>query len=297
MIIVVRNYGQLGNRLQLSAHLIAAAREYNVTLLNPSFTEYAHYFTSTHSDLWCRYPALPPSPGKQPPSTLRRWATHQAMYLSGKMLGYAQRVGLPAPMIQLPKDGLCDPGSENFKRLAQSSIPLLVSGFGFYNRSLLVKHAAEIRAHFEIAPVHRARVNSLMQRARNEGDVTVGIHIRHGDYVRFRDGIYYYTIPQYVAMMRQIEEQLSGRKVAFCVCGNSKLDRRDFGDLNVHFGTGHLVEDMYSFAETDLLVGPPSSFTGWASFYGRVPRIAMRTADQQLELPTSLGGTAAGKAA
>ena len=53
VIVIVRNFGQLGNRLLLSAHLIAAAREYGVTLVNPSFAEYAQYFPSTASD-WPR---------------------------------------------------------------------------------------------------------------------------------------------------------------------------------------------------------------------------------------------------
>ncbi|MGB7324862.1 MAG: hypothetical protein WBD31_08310, partial [Rubripirellula sp.] len=41
MIVIARNFGQLGNRLLLSANLIAAAREHGVQLLNPSFAGYA----------------------------------------------------------------------------------------------------------------------------------------------------------------------------------------------------------------------------------------------------------------
>jgi hypothetical protein len=36
-------------------------------------------------------------------------------------------------------------------------------------------------------------------------------------------------------------------------------------------GTGHLIEDLYSLAQCDFLAGPPSTFTLWASFYGKVP--------------------------
>ena len=41
MMIIGKKYGQLGNRLFLYAHLIAAAEEYGVKLMNPAFAEYA----------------------------------------------------------------------------------------------------------------------------------------------------------------------------------------------------------------------------------------------------------------
>ena len=35
--------------------------------------------------------------------------------------------------------------------------------------------------------------------------------------------------------------------------------------------SGVAVEDLYALAGCDLLIGPPSTFTQWASFYGKVP--------------------------
>ena len=63
-----------------------------------------------------------------------------------------------------------------------------------------------------------------------------------------------------------------------------------FGDLQVHFGPGHIVEDMYAMAEADLLIGPPSTYTGWASFYGKVPLVVMESADDSVEIPPSVSG-------
>lgn len=65
MIVVGHRFGQLGNRLILSAHLMAAAREYGVGLSNLAFAEYAHLFQGTASDLWCRFPCRAIS-SKQP---------------------------------------------------------------------------------------------------------------------------------------------------------------------------------------------------------------------------------------
>jgi len=270
--------------------LIAAAREYGVTLVNPSFAEYAKYFPSTATDLWCRYPATD-SPelltSKTPSDRLRR-ATYKSIYLSGKALWYSRRLGLPIPMIRLGKEESCDLGSEEFRRRAQASTALLVSGWQFRSGTLLEKHSHAIREHFEILPEHRSRVATLIQSVRQKADFVVGVHIRHGDYANFENGRYFFTVQQYVAAMRRVQQQLGGRKVAFLVCGNAKLDRRDFGELNVHFGTGHLIEDMYAFAETDLLIGPPSTYTGWASFFGQTPLQYLETADQKIDVSAAI---------
>lgn len=287
MIVVVRNFGQLGNRLVLASHLIAAAREYGVTFANPSFAEYARYFPSTAKDLWCRYPALDASQlatARVPSDRLRR-ATYQAIYLSGKAIWCLQQIGIPGPVIRASKTEVYDLGSEEFKRRARSSVGVYVSGWLFRCPDLLNKHSDAIRAHFEIQPEHRARVTAVIKNLRRQADLVVGVHIRHGDYAKFLNGRYYFSIRQYVAAMHQVQEQLAGRKIAFLVCGNTKLDRCDFGDLNVHFGTGHLIEDMYAFAETDLLIGPPSTYTGWASFFGRTPLCVLETAGQSIQLP------------
>lgn len=44
-----------------------------------------------------------------------------------------------------------------------------------------------------------------------------------------------------------------------------------------------MIEDLYAFAKTDLLMGPPSTFTLWASFYGDVPLSMMSTSDQEID--------------
>jgi hypothetical protein len=57
-----------------------------------------------------------------------------------------------------------------------------------------------------------------------------------------------------------------------------------FAGLNVTFGTGDLIEDMYAFASCDYLIGAPSTFTMWASFYGKVPLNVIRSPDQTQKL-------------
>lgn len=303
MIVIARNYGQLGNRLVLAANLIAAARHYGVSLLNPSFVQYAKFFASTENDIWCRYPPAR-SDDNDPtisavddadelltrrliptrcPSPVRREVLYRSVYLTARTLSHLRMTGFPFQVIRIVGEQRCDLTSESFRRKALARRPILVSGWNFDAGELLDQHAPAIREHFRILPEHQIRVDASIAAPRGDADVVVGVHIRQGDYKTFRGGRYYYSIDQYVAAMRRVRERLAGRRVAFWVCGNGPLDRRDFGNLNVFFGTGHLIEDLYGLAATDLLVGPPSTFTKWASFYGDVPLRWMETADEPFD--------------
>ncbi len=282
MIVIARSYGQLGNRLFLYAHFIAAAREHGVQLANPCFAEYASLFPATAGDLWCRFPRQPIE--TPPPSLNRRRSLAKTVYLTAKSLSLMGASRYPFQVLRITGDRECDLAGEEFARAAQGDRHLLALGWLFRSESLLRQHADVVREHLEIAPRHRDRVDQRLAEARRDSDVVVGVHIRHGDYATFMGGQFYYPVNKYAAMMRNITEQLAGRRVAFLVCSDATIDRGEFGDLQVHFGPGHLVEDMYALAEADLLIGPPSTYTTWASFYGNVPLFVMRNADDPIEI-------------
>ena len=71
--------------------------------------------------------------------------------------------------------------------------------------------------------------------------------------------------------MHCIAAQFPGRKVAFLVCSDERQDPAVFAGLNVTFSDNSAVVDMYALAGCNFIVGPSSSFSQWASFYGNVP--------------------------
>ena len=286
MIVLAKNFGQLGNRLLLSAHLLAAAREYGVSFRNPSFVEYAQYFPSISNDLWCRFPAqdTPTDAASDDLPAWQRKALYQAVRLSTSVLSFLGMTQFPCRVIRVRGEQICDLQDESFALAAKGPRPILASGWKFRSNTLLEKHADAIRAHFRIQPKHRQNVDTLIGEMRSAADTVVGIHIRHGDYATWEGGKYFYSIDQYRDVMQQVADRLGNQQVTFLVCGNGNLSLDQFRGLNVRFGTGHLIEDMYALAETDLLIGPPSTFTQWASFYGQVPLQVLVTADQEIEL-------------
>jgi hypothetical protein len=281
MIIVARRFGQLGNRLILSSHLIAAAREYGVGFANPSFAEYAHLFQGTANDLWCRFPSE--SNSSRIPIYRQRRLLEKFVECIEKSFWSAHLRKFPYHLRRLQDGDTCDLAGDEFADEVRGGRSILISGWQYRSQTLLEKHGHEIRQHFQIVEKHRRIVDAVSGELHRDSDLVVGIHMRQGDYKFWRGGQFFYSSRQYAALMHSIVEQFPTRSIKFLLCTNGKFNQVDFKGLKVTTGPGHLVEDMYSLAETDFMVGPPSTYTEWASFYGQKPLFVMDSVDMQID--------------
>lgn len=294
MIVIARKYGQLGNRLFLFAHLIAAARHYGVELRNPCFGDYAELFPSTRKDLWCRYDRhLTGGEGvsechRSLPSQRLRSLLMGSLAVSTKLLDQTRLRRYPAHVIRLGCDEECDLTGDRFADAVASGRPVLLQGWLFRSGHLWQQHADAIRAFFQLSPDRRQRIETILARARRDSDCVIGVHIRRGDYATFLGGKYYYADAAYASWMHQIREQLPTRDVTFLVCSHERLDDRAFEGLNIVRGPGSAIEDMYALAKADWMIGPPSTFTAWAAFMGDKPRLEMPSVSHAPQVPASL---------
>jgi hypothetical protein len=281
MLVIAKKCGQLGNRLCLFSHIIACARENNLQLVNIAFDDYAHLFQSTCD---VAFPSYPPSG-----STHGAWKwSRSALYRAVKTLTDAAAAvrcsEFPVKIIRLKGEVPLDLGSEEFLQVARRRKWVFMKGWCFRDYSAVKRHADAIRDYFQPIAEHLENVAKVVAAARADANVLVGVHIRHGDYAKHLNGKYFYTVSQYVHGMRAMARLLEPRKVRFLVCSNVPQDESSFGDLKVTMGPGHLVEDMYAFARCDYLIGPPSTYTIWASFYGKVPLHAMEEPEGPFDL-------------
>jgi hypothetical protein len=185
--------------------------------------------------------------------------------------------------VQIPGVGVLDISSmgdlegdyslvdKRFIERREASRILLVRGWTFRDEQGFRKHADVLRSYFTPVDPHASRISGLIERARKDCDVLVGVHVRQGDYQKWLDGRYYYETRDYAEVMRRAGTLWKGKRVRFLVCSNESQDERLFDGLDYIMGNGHQVEDMYAFAACDYLIGPPSTYTMWASFYGSVP--------------------------
>lgn len=271
--------GLLGNRLFLFAHLIACAREHGLSLMNPLFGPYADQFTGTAGDLLCRYPARPtwvrPSAARR--DRVWRWFTAARPF--------AER-GARSPVLRrwigVLESGrittLVDPHAEYdldgaaFREEITSKRLLLLKGALHRAHRSLPRHAAAVREHLLPVPVVVDEAAKTMARVRAMGATVVGVHVRQGDYRTFVGGKFFFSTPQYRDLMVRIAPLFGEEKVVFLVCSDQPQDPVAFAPLRVVLAGGSPVVDLHCLASCDFIVGPPSTFSGWGSFFGCVPR-------------------------
>ena len=290
LLIVALRCGRLANRLALFANLIAFAEEHGHRVINFTFHSYAALFEATRRDVFCRYPAatrpswLDAIPGVGGAIRKTRIFYHAVRGLSvlneklpvfgNKMVTLREGTGhqlvilLETPEIQA--------------RIAEAKV-VFVYGFIFRAPAAMQRHAEKIRAYFQPIEKHGRASRQAVDCMRQSADVVVGVHIRRGDYIGWARGKYFFPVSQYAAWMRELAEQFPGRKVSFLVCSNEPRTAQEFTGLSVGFAAGSPVEDLYALAGCDYVVGPVSSFTQWASFYGGKPLLHLRDSKDRIE--------------
>jgi hypothetical protein len=71
--------------------------------------------------------------------------------------------------------------------------------------------------------------------------------------------------------MEQIITIFSDQNVGFLVCSNETLDTNIFCNFNITMSQSSAIVDLYSLSDCDLIIGPPSTYTQWASYFGGKP--------------------------
>ena len=129
------------------------------------------------------------------------------------------------------------------------------------------------------------KAERLIASMREEADVVVGVHIRRGDYSTWNNGRFFYELEDYHRFMQQVTAAYSPQKVAFFISSNESFSPDIFNDCSCRrFGKepSGAILDLYTLSLCDRIMGPPSSYSRWASFIGEVPLCFLEDKSQQL---------------
>lgn len=282
---VINNYkgGQLANRIISFAHLAANSMAHHYALYNTEFDEYCPYFLATSTNDFLSYPiSVTIFKNKIADwiytKSLRLWTDITHPLFTNTPFYTLYRIFKSHDKMHLAYD-LNNPA---FVKDAVSK-RVITQGWGFRDNKNVILHADAIRRFFSPVAEYQKIVDAAMQKARSKADVVIGVHIRRGDYNRFAGGKYFYDNEVYADKMQQLHQQItsSGKTCLFFVCSNEDLDLNQFPpELNIAFERRHFITDMYCLAAADGIVGPPSTFSSWASFYGKVPLAVISSKDE-----------------
>lgn len=128
---------------------------------------------------------------------------------------------------------------------------------------------------------------SSLQCAKASGAVVVGLHVRRGDYKDFKGGRYYFSNAVYAQIVTRLREYYAkrGSTCWVLVCSNDS----DWPACGQNITSrGRWFADQMLLQECDLLIGPPSTFTLWASYIAEIPYLHVHSAEQALSFEDAM---------
>lgn len=152
---------------------------------------------------------------------------------------------------------------------------------------------ANTRFHQQLQDLFRPKrhyiekVKGVIYKQKSKADLLIGVHIRRGDYTVFKAGTYWFDDPTYCHYMTELEElfRASGQKVAFLLCSDEPVQLRNYKPINCFcIEEAEAIEDLYALSLCDYIIGPPSTFSMWASFYGQVPLRILKSSEEKVTL-------------
>lgn len=285
MVIINYKAGQLGNRLFYFAHFISNSIEYEYKLINPYFNEYCKFFESTANDSFGDHRISVRFTQSKILDRLIRlniklFSLIVYVIRRGKKTYYFHNIyeydkkGVDFNLIEI-----------DYLNNAKNKI-VFVEGWRYRDPEHFKKHSQLLKTFFTPKKEYLNKIDNVIEECRKKGDLIIGIHIRRGDYRYYNQGKWCYQDNTYFEKMNQFNDIMKnkGKKCVFLICSNEIVYAGNFKGLNVVIDNRHLIVDLYSLAKCDYIIGPPSTFTMWASFYGNVPLLMLNSADQQILL-------------
>ena len=283
MLVVFWNTGQLGNRLFYFSHFIAFSTETKSKLVCLFFGKEAKHYSAQFEGTKSNLIGYFPKPFFSTSTLLYRlinWLLYKLFLLAKRFQWNNKLVSIYTPTIEGKKD------SETYSVIDMvNNATRKKSLFTFYNSHIfwydntdLNKYHKAICDYFIPVEPHRSNVALYNEKLRDEfpSATIVGVHIRRGDYREWANGMWYFDDEGYATLMRKVEQQFLPKKTIFVICSNEEVLFENYNDLCLRKSTGHFIEDMYILAKCDYIIGPHSTYSMWASFYGQKPLYKMR---------------------
>ncbi len=248
-LVFCRENAQLGNRLIVYAHLLAATRVCGWRMVNPTFEPYADLFTGT-----CSRPH-----GRCLMGVRAAWQVGKLLApLSGGLLARARARGA----VEIDLTAVMRDVEQRGARW------LLIQGYRIRCPEWVAQEAEAVRRFFMPIDQYRLPAESLVADLRQRGEIVIGVHIRHGDYAQHLGGRYFYSFAQYAGLMRQVQNLFASRRCVFLICTHVPFPAEVFSEFVWAQGPGTPAADLHALSRCDHILGPPSSFSAWAAFHG-----------------------------
>jgi len=283
MLIVFWNNGQLGNKLFYFAHFIAFSKETGSKIVCLFFKgnkfQYVKLFKGTKDNYIGFYP--------KPTFKSYGFIYRTINWLFYKLYVFIKKFNFNNKICSTYKSNIKgDYDSANYSifnfindsNRKKSTIVFYESGITWFDNTDLSKYYKEIKTFFTPVEPYYSNVKTYIHSLREEflDSYIVGVHIRRGDYRDWSNGMWFFDDDAFILHMRKVSELLYPKNSIFVICSNEEIDLNKYDDFLVRKSTGHIIEDMYILSDCDYIIGPHSTYSMWASFYGQKPLYKMK---------------------
>ena len=273
MVIIQKRVGQLGNQLFAIAHFAAAAIEHDYKVVYPCFQDSLDHFPKINSN------------------------NNLKVFHAGPRLNRLIHRGFKLLRLVIPKspwhqcyfaeDAPCvDIGSPEFVKKARKKLIACEGGYWlFEDSSSLMKHHHQIIDLFQPNKATENRIQDFINcHHLDRNIVMVGFHIRRSDYRTYRNGEYFYDDAAWKTWIQQARLTFgsSSRRFVGVIFSDEDMSALVGSANDLIISQGNMFDDLCLMSRCHYLLGPPSSFSGWASFVGRVPLLALVNRDVEI---------------
>lgn len=266
MIIVHTAGGRTGNQILLLAHLMATTLEHQRSFINVCFQSKKFFNVVSQRGMRNFYSR---------PMVWILWRCYFLKFLRPffRLIGIEFLTNTRC----LPENAL-----DTLTKIPAKKLTIL-NVWPYTDYAALYLHQAEIRKRIRPRQRFLNDAQRIINNLRALSDIVVGIHVRRTDYQQWCHGAYFYNMSVYANYMKQILS-FCNKKIFFVICSDEKLNPADFANVseNIYFSNNHFMTDLALLAQCDYILGPPSTFGSFASFYGQVPRYTLYTPNEKI---------------
>ena len=147
----------------------------------------------------------------------------------------------------------------------------VVHDWSFWDWPCVVRQFDSIQQFFSPVISEDVRLRFRPGKVAGGQELLLGVHVRRGDYREFIGGKWFFDDETYVRAINECVDRLGCSRVI--LFSNEPVDYEKFRRLckakDIEFPCGSAVQDQWMMGQCDYLIGPPSTFTWWASFLGK----------------------------
>ena len=243
IIILTESYGNHSNRLFQAIHFEAYCIEHGHKFYNATFLDMGHLYPNIKTG-WLSAAI----------SVLARLLNRRVLNRIARVVGARQDPHIVSDIERATKFPIVFVGGWNFR------VHDLTEKFQNY---FIEKYSIDKNLLLDIQLV------AQIARWKLDNNIVIGLHIRRGDYKTWQNGRYFYpdaVYERYVNLLSDLITAAGGRaKIVVFSNEATSIEER----LDCELSKNEWYIDHFLMSQCDFLIGPPSTFTLWASYIGK----------------------------